>query len=168
MSLLTISRILMLCLLINEAFVMGRTSPEDRKRLALPPFMPLVLVLLIAPFFVALDLPVWLAVLAIVLQSVGLFVEIYSEIQLTRAQSFGIVEDKGTQPQTTGFYRWLEHPIYIGIMLQMIGWSLWMPLTLVAAGLNFIAVRRMVHNERQYLVTNLKFAHHGLDTRLWN
>ena len=109
-----------------------------------------------------------LAVLAVLLQIFGLVMEVFTEIQLTQARSFGIVSDKGTQPQTTGFYQWFEHPIYVGILLQMLGWSIFMPLVLIAVGLNYIAVRKMVQNERTYLQNSLNFPHQGLDTALWN
>lgn len=168
MSLITISRILAVCMLLNEAFVVFRTPPEERARVILPPLAPVAILLLFVPFFFALDLPVWLALPAVLLQGAGLLIEVSSEIQLIRAQSFSIVSDKGTVPQTTGFYRWFEHPIYIGILMQMIGWSLFMPVVFLSVVLNFIAVRKMVHNEREYLAKALNFSHRGLDTRLWN
>jgi protein-S-isoprenylcysteine O-methyltransferase Ste14 len=168
MIILTVSRILAVCLFINEGYVLARTPPEDRARIILPPLSPVAILLLFVPFFVVLDLPMWLALLALALQAIGLLMEVACEIQLTRAQSFSVVADKGTQPQTTGFYRWFEHPIYIGILMQMMGWSLWMPLVLVSVALNFIAIRRMVRNEREYLVKTLNFSHQGVDTALWN
>jgi protein-S-isoprenylcysteine O-methyltransferase Ste14 len=168
MNFLAISRILALCMVINEAYVVYRTPPEDRKQVILPPVPPVAILLIFLPFFFALDLPAWLAVPAVLMQAVGLVMEVFSEIQLTRARSFSIVADKGIEPQRTGFYRWFEHPIYVGILLQMIGWSLFMPVVFISLVLNFIAVRQMVHNEREYLAKTLNFTHQGIDTALWN
>lgn len=168
MSLLTISRILALLMFINEAFVVIRTPPEERERVILPPLPALVFSLLILPFFFALKLPDWLAAIAIFLQAVGLFIEVFSEIQLSRAQSFSVVSDKGTQPQITGFYRWFEHPIYVGIVLQMLGWSFFLPIVMISVYLNYTVLRKMVNNERNYLSSTLNFSHRGLDTPLWN
>jgi protein-S-isoprenylcysteine O-methyltransferase Ste14 len=167
MNPIIISRILMFLLLVNEVFVVLRTPAEEREHIALPP-LPWLLILLFVPFFYALELPIWLAAIAIFLQAFGLFMEIFSEIQLSRAKSFGVLSNKGTEPQTTGFYRWFEHPIYIGILLQVIGWSLFMPIVVIALGLMFIGVRQMVQNEREYLAESLDFKHTGIDTPLWN
>jgi protein-S-isoprenylcysteine O-methyltransferase Ste14 len=167
MSLLTISRILAILMLINEVIVVARTPAEDRKHIILPPLSPLPILMLFIPFFVVLDLPTWLAAIALVLQAVGLIIEVGAELQLARAKSFSVVSDKGTQPQTVGFYRLFEHPIYVGILLQMIGWSLWMPLVFVAVALNYVVIRKMIRNEREYLARALNFTHQGIDTPVW-
>lgn len=167
MNLLAVSRLLAVLMILNEAFVVLRTPPEEREHIILPPFPAVAFVLMVLPFFFVIDLPAWLAIIAVTLQASGLFMEVYTEIQLTRAKSFGVVSDKGTQPQTSGFYRFFEHPIYVGILLQMVGWGMFMPLTLIAVGLNYFAVRQMVQNEREYLTSTLNFSHSGLDTLIW-
>jgi protein-S-isoprenylcysteine O-methyltransferase Ste14 len=168
MTFVTISRILLALLIINEIFVVVRTPPEERERIILPPLFPLPVLLIFAPFFFVLDLPVWLALPAVLIQAAGLFIEVISEFQLMRAQSFGVNADKGVEGQKTGFYRWFEHPIYVGLILQLIGLSFFNPLVLISLALNFVTLRQMVKNERQYLRTTLNFTHQGIDTPLWN
>jgi protein-S-isoprenylcysteine O-methyltransferase Ste14 len=153
--------------MINEAVVITRTSPEERKRIILPRAMPLVLVLVFLPLFYALELPVWLGWLATALQAIGLGLELAGEIQLTRAQSFSVSANLPVQVQTTGFYRVLESPIYVGILVQLVAWSLWMPLTFIAVVLQIESFRRMLREERKYLA-QLGTTHRGADSFLWN
>ncbi|HEX8441439.1 methyltransferase [Archangium sp.] len=167
MSALTVSRILFVCLMINEAVVLARTPPEERKRIILPRAMPLLVVLLFLPLFFALNLPVWLGWLAVSLQALGLGLEIAGELQLMRAQSFSVSANPPAQTQTTGFYRNLENPIYVGILLQMTALSLWMPLTFIAVALQVESFRRMVREERKYLA-QLGTTHRGADSFMWN
>jgi protein-S-isoprenylcysteine O-methyltransferase Ste14 len=167
MSALTVSRILFVCLMINEAVVLVRTPPEDRKRIILPRAMPLLVVLMFLPLFYTVELPGWLGWLAAGLQAAGLGLEIAGEIQLTRAQSFSVPANLPVQAQTTGFYRALENPIYVGILMQMVAWSFWMPLTFIAVGLQLESFRRMVREERKYLA-QLGTTHRGADSFLWN
>ena len=167
MSALTVSRILFACWMLNEAVVIARTPPEERKRIILPRAMPLVMVLLFLPLFYTVELPAWLGWLAMGLQAAGLGLELAGELQLTRAQSFSVSANLPAQAQTTGFYRTLENPIYVGILLQMVGWSLWMPLAFIAVGLQVESFRRMVREERKYLA-QLGTTHRGADSFLWN
>jgi protein-S-isoprenylcysteine O-methyltransferase Ste14 len=167
MSAFTVSRILFVCLLINEAVVMGRTPPEERKRIIMPRVMPLPALLLLAPFFFALELPGGWGWLAVFVQALGLGMEIAGEIQLLRARSFSVSANLPAQPQTTGLYRRLENPIYVGILLQLIAWSAWMPVAVVSVALLLESFRRMVREERKYLA-QLEVAHRGADSFLWN
>jgi protein-S-isoprenylcysteine O-methyltransferase Ste14 len=167
MSALAVSRILFVCLMLNEALVLARTPPEERQRIILPRAMPLLLLLLSLPFFVPLNLPGWLGWLAACLQALGLGLEIAGEIQLLRAQSFSVSANLPAQAQTTGLYRALENPIYVGILLQQTAWAMWMPLTLVAVALQLESFRRMVREERKYL-QQLGTTHRGVDSILWN
>jgi protein-S-isoprenylcysteine O-methyltransferase Ste14 len=167
MSALTVSRILFVCLMINEAIVLARTPPEERKRIIMPRAMPLSVLLLLLPLFFPLELPGWLGWLAASLQAVGLGLELAGELQLMRAQSFSVSANLPAQAQTTGLYRALENPIYVGILLQMVAWSLWMPLTFIAAALQLESFRRMVREERKYLA-QLGTTHRGADSILWN
>jgi protein-S-isoprenylcysteine O-methyltransferase Ste14 len=167
MSAFTVSRILFLCLLINEAVVMGRTPPEERKRIIMPRAMPLPALLLLAPFFFAIELPGgwgWWAAFA---QALGLGMELAGEIQLMRARSYSVSANLPAQPQTTGLYRRLENPIYVGILLQVSAWALWMPVAFVSVALLLESFRRMVREERKYLA-QLAVSHRGADSFLWN
>ena len=167
MSALTVSRILFVCFMINEAIVLIRTPPEERKRIILPRAMPLLMLLMFLPLFFALNLPGWLGWLAAVLQALGLGLELAAELQLMRAQSFSVSANLPVQAQTTGLYRNLENPIYVGILLQMTAWSLWMPLTFIVVALQVESFRRMVREERKYL-QKLGVMHRGVDRVLWN
>ncbi|MFY0583925.1 hypothetical protein ACN28S_65080 [Cystobacter fuscus] len=150
MSALTLSRILFVGLLINEAIVLARTPPAERERIILPRVMPLQFLLLLVPFFFALELPVGWGCWAVFMQSVGLGMELAGEFQLMRARSFSVAANLPTQPQTTGLYRCLENPIYVGILLQLTAWALWRPLAFIAVALQFESFRRMVREEREY------------------
>ncbi|MFL5352250.1 hypothetical protein [Archangium sp.] len=167
MSPLFVSRLLFVCFLLNEAIVLGRTPLEERKRIILPRAMPLPVLLLFIPFFFALELPGvwgWWTVMA---QAVGLGTALAAQLQLALAQSFSVSATLPAQPQTTGVYRALENPIYVGILLQMAAWSFWMPVTFLAFALQLESCRRMVREERKYL-SQLGVAHRGADSFLWN
>jgi protein-S-isoprenylcysteine O-methyltransferase Ste14 len=167
MSYMTLSRILFICLMVNEAIVVVRSSPEERRNAPLPRLMPLTVLLLFLPLFFALDLPDWLGLLAVIGQAAGLLLEIAGEIQLSRARSFSVAPNAPIQPQAEGLYRWLENPIYVGIMLQFIAWSLWMPLVVISAALQYEAFRRAVTAERAELAS-VNFTLRKLDSVLWN
>ncbi|MCY1081345.1 methyltransferase [Archangium lansingense] len=167
MTALTVSRILFVGLLLNEAIVLARTPPEERQRIIMPRAMPLLLLLLVAPFFFALELPGGWGWFVVAVQAMGLGMELAGEIQLARARSFSVSANLPAQPQTTGLYRGLENPIYVGILLQVTAWSLWMPLAFVAVALQLESFRRMVREERKYLA-QLGVAHRGADSFLWN
>lgn len=168
MSIILLGRILALLMLINELVIVICTPHEDRQRLIFPRFSWVLIFIWLIPFFLNLKLPEQLMILAITLQVIGLFIEVFAEIQLGLAHSFGILFDKGTRPQTTGFYYILEHPIYIGILLQLIGWSIFMPVVFIVVGASFLVLQKMVQNERKYLADTLGFYHKGLDSKLWS
>lgn len=167
MSAFTASRILFVCLLLNEAMVVARTPPAERERVILPRGTPLPILLLLAPFFFALELPGGWGWGAVFVQAVGLGMELAGELQLTLAQSFSMSANRPAHHLTTGLYRYLENPIYLGLLLQIIAWSLWMPLAFVAVALQLEAFRRMVVEERKYLA-QLDVIHRGADSFLWN
>ncbi|HEX2619076.1 MAG TPA: hypothetical protein VHL11_02985, partial [Phototrophicaceae bacterium] len=98
---------------------------------------------------------------------IGLLLELGGELQLMRAASFSVTALKPNQVQSSGFYQWLENPIYVGIILQLVAWGLWMPLALVGMALNFEALRNMVSNERAELA-KIRITHRGMDSFLWN
>jgi protein-S-isoprenylcysteine O-methyltransferase Ste14 len=166
MSPLTLSRILFVLLIINEAYVITHTSSEEMKEINVPPLTAISAILLLAPWFFVLPLPDWLGWLAVALQVIGLILEISAETQLMRADSFAASSQAGKNVQTSGMYRWLENPIYVGIFLQGIGWMLWMPIGLITIVLLYLVVRQMVARERKHLLT-LGISHRGLDSSLW-
>ncbi|WPB79214.1 hypothetical protein KYC5002_08655 [Archangium violaceum] len=167
MTALTVSRVLFVCLLINEAVVLARTPPEERKRVIMPRAMPLPVLLLLAPFFFALELPGGWGWWAAFVQALGLGMEIAGELQLARAQSFSMSANLPAQPQTTGLYRRLENPIYVAILLQLLAWAAWMPVAFIAVAMQLESFRRMVREERKYLA-RLAVSHRGADSFLWN
>ena len=166
MTYLTISRILFIAFLVNEALAFTRLTAEERSRMILPHFIALMFLLLFVPLFWALELPAWLGVIAIVVQAAGLVIEVWAEIQLIQAHSFSIMAKTPQQPQKNGIYRFLENPIYVGILLQVAGWSLWMPLLFIAFALQYEGFRRMIREERKYLAA-INFIHRGIDSFLW-
>lgn len=167
MTYLTISRILFLAFWINELFVLSRSTPEERAALNMPRWLPVMILLMFLPLFWPIELPPWLALLAVVIQGTGLALEIFGEIQLSRAKSFSIAPRVPTQPQSGGLYRFLENPINVAILVQQFGWSLWNPIAFISLILQFIQFRSMVSAERAQLAS-LSFTHRKLDSALWN
>jgi protein-S-isoprenylcysteine O-methyltransferase Ste14 len=168
MSPVIASRVLILLFFINELIVVLRSKPEERQSLNVPLLTSLSLLLFLVPFFYVLSLPSSLGWLIVAIQASGLVLEIFSEIQLARAKSFAVSFDAATNVQRGGMYRLLEHPIYVGILLQLIAWSLWMPILLLTIFLILPVVRSMAASERQFLAAHHNANHRGLDSFLWN
>lgn len=164
---ITISRILFIIWLLNEIFVVLRTSPEDRAAIQLSRFEMTAVILLFVPLFIVLDYPGWFGWILVVAQSVGLVLEIAGEVQLSRSKSFSMSAATPEEFQTTGLYRFLENPIYVGILLQVVAWAIWMPLILVGALAHYNLLRKMVTSERTHLAEQ-EFVHRGFDSFLWN
>ncbi len=164
---IVISRVLFIIWLANEVYVVIRSTPEERAAIQLPRFGPLAIILLFIPLFIAIDYPPIIGWLLVIGQVLGLALELTGEFQLLRAKSFSIVADTPQEFQTTGLYRFLENPIYLGILLQMTVWAIWMPLVLVATVLNYEMLRKMVTSERTHLATQ-DFTHRGKDSFLWS
>jgi protein-S-isoprenylcysteine O-methyltransferase Ste14 len=162
-----VMRVLFGLLLVNEAIVLLRSTPEEKKQIIYPRFMPVPVLLLLAPFAYALPLPPWLGWSVASLQGFGLLLEVYSEIQLMRARSFSIVPRSPAEPQVKGSYRFLENPIYLGMLIQFIAWGAINPVAWIGALLNYEGLRKMVRAERAHLA-GLKFEHRGVDSFLWN
>lgn len=167
MSPLYFSWLLLVLFFINEAIVVARSAPAERQQIKLPLYTAISGLLLFVPFFFALDLPAWLGWLAVALQAGGLLLEVTSELQLMRAKSFAISAEGATEIQKQGMYQWLENPIYLGILLQLVGWAIWMPVVFVCVGLFFLVIREMVSNERRFLATQHHAFHQGIDSFLW-
>jgi protein-S-isoprenylcysteine O-methyltransferase Ste14 len=167
MTPLTVARILFALWMINEAFVVIRSTPEERALIKLPRFGPLAILVLFIPLFLAIDYPTWVSWGLVALQALGLGLEVAGEYQLTRAKSFSIAAGTPDQFQTRGLYRFFENPIYVGILIQLLAWSVWMPLVFIGLLLNYEQLRHMVAGERAHLATN-NFVHRGIDSILWN
>lgn len=166
MTPLTLSRIMFILLIANEAFVASRTSAAEMNEISVPRITALSFILLLIPWFFVLPLPDWLAWIAVTLQVLGFALEVAAEIQLMRADSFAASSKAGKNIQTKGMYRWLENPIYIGLLLQILGWMLWMPIGLITLVLAYAMARQMVARERIHLAS-VGVIHRGLDSVLW-
>jgi protein-S-isoprenylcysteine O-methyltransferase Ste14 len=168
MSPVIASRILILLFFVNELIVVLRSKSEERQSLNVPLYTSLSLLLFLVPFFYVLPLPTWFGWLIVAIQASGLALEVFSEIQLARAKSFAVSSDAATNVQRGGMYRLLEHPIYVGILLQFAAWSLWVPVLLVTMFLILPVIRSMVANERAFLASQHSVNHRGIDSFLWN
>lgn len=167
MSPLTLSRIMFVLLILNEAYVASRTSAAEMSEINVPRVAAVSFILLLVPWIFVLSLPDWLGWLAFAIQLIGFVLEVTAEYQLMRAGSFAASSRAGKDIQTDGMYRWLENPIYVGILLQGIGWMLWMPIVLIPIVLMYGLTRQMVARERIHLLT-MGIAHRGLDSVLWS
>jgi protein-S-isoprenylcysteine O-methyltransferase Ste14 len=158
-------RCLFLAFLVQEGVVFLRATPDERAHAPVPPFPALFGVALLAPLVLASAVPRWLERLALFLQVAGWALEIAAMTQLVREQSFGIHPTAATKPLQTGFYRF-EHPIYLGLLVSIAGWTLPMPPCLVAVVLTYRGFRRAVGLERAHLAS-LHVRHRGIESFLW-
>lgn len=168
MTPIVVSRVLLILFVINEAVVVFRSKPGEIQSINVPLITKLSLILLLIPFFYALPLPDAFGWVLVAIQAGGLLLEVASEIQLARAKSFAISSNAASNIQKRGVYRWLENPIYVGILLQVFAWALWMPAALIAAVLVVPVVRSMVASERQFLSVQHNEQHRGIDSFIWN
>lgn len=104
--------------------------------------------------------------LGVALQLVGLVLMASGRRQLISVGSFGWGANSGTRPQTTGWYRRLEHPIYLGMIIHLLGWAAQHPATVGAAWALYTSNRARVVQERAHLA-GLGVVHRGLDSPLW-
>jgi protein-S-isoprenylcysteine O-methyltransferase Ste14 len=115
--------------------------------------------------FVNSVIPRWLERLALFLQVFGWSLEVAAMIQLLRKQSFGIHPTAATSPLQTGFYRF-EHPIYLGLLVSIAGWTLPVPPCLVAVVLTYRGFSHAIAQERAHLAS-LQMRHRGIESFLW-
>jgi protein-S-isoprenylcysteine O-methyltransferase Ste14 len=160
-----IRRVLFLAFLVQEAVVFLRATPEQRSQAPLPLFPALFGASFLAPLVLNSPLPHWLERFALILQVVGWSLEVAAMTQLTRQQSFGIHPTAATKPVQTGLYRF-EHPIYLGLLITIVGWTMPVPPCLVAALLMYRGFRRAVQQERAHLAS-LQVRHRGIESFLW-
>jgi protein-S-isoprenylcysteine O-methyltransferase Ste14 len=160
-----IQRALFLVFLVQEGVIFLRATPEERAQAPVPPYPAVFGAALLAPLVLRLKLPRWIERLALVLQVLGWSLELAAMAQLARQRSFGIHPTAATSPVQRGLYRF-EHPIYLGIVLSMLGWTLPAPPCTVAALLTYFGFRRAVRQERAHLAS-LHVRHRGLESFLW-
>lgn len=165
MRLRTLRRVLFLFFLIQEAIIFLRSTPEARAQAPIPPYTPILGVSLLAPLVVNLSVPRWLERLALGLQISGWTIEAAAVAQLARRQSFGIHPTAATEPLQNGLYRF-EHPIYLGILISLLGWTLPVPPATIAVFLTYLGFSRAVRAERAHLAS-LNIRHRGLESGLW-
>jgi protein-S-isoprenylcysteine O-methyltransferase Ste14 len=164
---LTISRVLFLIYFLMSLLIFLRQTPEQRKTIdGVPQPLWLAVILMLLPLVVALPLPDWLGVTAAAGMAISLVVLTAGRLQLMRVNSYSMGTNAATVVEKGGMFRWLEHPIYTGIILFLLFWSFWMPLTLIATALQYRALRESVKHEREYLAT-LGEQHRGIDSRFW-
>ena len=161
-----IRRVFFLGFLVQEGVIFLRATPQEREQAPMPPYPILFGIALLAPLVVSLRLPRWLERLALGLQLLGWGLEVAAMRQLAQQESFGIHPTAATTPLQNGLYRF-EHPIYLGILLSLLGWTLPVPPSMVAVLLTFAGFRRAVRQERAHLAS-LKMRHRGLESFLWS
>ena len=158
-------RFLFLTFLVQEGMIFLRATPEQRSQAPVPPYPAIFGVAFLAPLVLNSAVPRWLERLALLLQVAGWSLEIAAMTQLARQQSFGIHPTAATKPVQTGLYRF-EHPIYLGLLISMLGWTMPIPPCLVAAVFMYSAFRRAIRQERAHLAS-LHVQHRGIDSFLW-
>lgn len=158
-------RILFLVFLAQEALIFLRATPQERAEAPVPPYPAIYGPALLAPLVVTMRVPRWLEWLAFVLQLLGWTLEVAAMAQLARQRSFGIHPTAATETVRGGLYRF-EHPIYLGILLSLLGWTLPVPPSSIAVVLTYVGFRRAVRQERVYLAS-LQMHHRGLESFLW-
>lgn len=159
-------RVLFLLFVAQEVAILLRATPKERAEAPIPPYPALFGLAYFAPLVVNMRVPRWLERLALVLQLLGWSLEIAAMSQLARRRSFGIHPTAATETVQTGVYRF-EHPIYLGILLSVLGWTLPVPPASIAVLLTYIGFRRAVREERAHLAS-LKMRHRGLESFLWS
>jgi protein-S-isoprenylcysteine O-methyltransferase Ste14 len=164
---LTLSRFFFLMYFFMSLYIYLKHTPEERKTISgMPQPVALVVVLILLPLFVALPLPEWLSMIVTMMMGIGFVLLTLGRMQLIRANSYSMGTTAATTVETDGMFRWLEHPIYTGMILLMLGWSVWMPLTFIATVLLYLSLRESVRKERAYMAT-LGVVPRGLDSSLW-
>lgn len=150
---------------LQEALILAKATPEQR-RVAPPVKRPALFGgLLLLPLFWRMPRPAWLERLALALQLTGWLLELAAMSQLIRNRSFGIHPTAAITRVQTGLYR-LEHPIYLGLLLSQIGWTLPCPPSWPVVLLMHRSFREAIAVERQHLAS-LQILHRGPDSGLW-
>lgn len=152
--------------LVDEAICYHRRSdPPSAKMETNTPLI--VLVSMGVPLLWATRLPRPLRWIGIAFQAISLIIMIGARRQLIAVDSFGWTSEAGMQVQRRGFYRFLEHPIYLAMQIHLLGWSLTNPIALAASLLSLNNTRAQIRSERAHLA-RIGATHRGIDSPLWD
>jgi protein-S-isoprenylcysteine O-methyltransferase Ste14 len=152
-------------ILVQEGLIWARSTTEQRQQ-APPVSRPALLGgLLLLPFVWRLRRPAWLERLGLAMQVSGWLLELAAMSQLISNRSFGVHPTAATTGVQSGLYR-LEHPIYLGLLLTQLGWTLPCPPSWPAMLMLYRSLRRAVAAERQHLA-GIQIDHRGPDSGLW-
>lgn len=134
-------------------------EPMGRRLLHVSAFLGAFVVLALPPGFLNLRLlqgPFWFWT-GLALQLLGFAWAVWARVHLGRYWSGRIVVKAGQRVVRSGPYAWVRHPIYSGILLQMLGSSLMVGtiLALLASPLLYVRYRTKVQAEEQMLLQHL-------------
>ncbi|HYB91077.1 MAG TPA: isoprenylcysteine carboxylmethyltransferase family protein [Candidatus Binataceae bacterium] len=134
----------------------NRDGADHRARRVLDEF-PVLILFAAAPFertFYTGDAPAWLGALGLLLQLGGLWLALGSRVQI----HFFSEDSTGREHAvlvTTGFYRYVRHPVYAGRMLVLVAWPLVYGAPIVALitiVISVVVARRQVTADEQVLL----------------
>ncbi|MEZ4713197.1 MAG: hypothetical protein R3A44_38770 [Caldilineaceae bacterium] len=159
-------RLLFCIFLAGEEIILLREKERARTQIPMPRLPILFFPLFLAPLIFRSRSTLRTEKFALSLQVAGWFVELLAMFQLARRGSFGVHPTAAKAVVRDGIYR-LEHPIYCGILLNLIGWAMPIPICLIAPLLAYLGLRQAVRQERVHLET-LGVKHRGFDSFLWD
>src|SRR5689334_2542271 len=84
----------------------------------------IILAIALSTPFVHIKAPTWIHYIGILLLIAGLIIMLISGKQLGAALSPAITPNPNAQLITTGIYSIVRHPMYCGVIMLVIGWSL--------------------------------------------
>ncbi|MEM6697662.1 MAG: isoprenylcysteine carboxylmethyltransferase family protein [Bacteroidota bacterium] len=79
----------------------------------------------VTPSITQIILPNWSSILGLIVTALGLIIVLFAILQLSDALSPFPSPKQGKQLRTNGLYRFSRHPIYSGILLFCIGWTIY-------------------------------------------
>jgi protein-S-isoprenylcysteine O-methyltransferase Ste14 len=120
--------------------------------------LPRLLLFAAAPFertyMYGVEPPVWISALGLFVELVGLWLALGARIQLGRFGTPHLSVQEGQLVVRSGFYRYIRHPIYAGVLLALLGWPLVYGAPIVAVGMivvGILAVERRIRIEEAML-----------------
>lgn len=83
----------------------------------------------------------------------SLFLVVVAQVQMNRSWRVGFDENQRTELVTGGLFRYSRNPVFVGMLLTMLGLFLVLPnaLTLLAAALTWVILQIQVRMEEEYL-----------------
>lgn len=83
----------------------------------------------------------------------SLFLVVVAQVQMNRSWRVGFNENQRTELVTVGLFRYSRNPVFVGMLLTMLGLFLVLPnaLTLLAAALTWVVLQIQVRMEEEYL-----------------